>query len=67
MSAPHSPADVVSPMAELITLPDAAELLGVPITTVHQLIKDGKLVVVPGTSRAGGRCRGSFVAAGAWC
>jgi hypothetical protein len=31
---------------ELITLPDAAELLALPITKVHQLIKDGKLVVI---------------------
>lgn len=31
---------------ELIPLPDAAELLGVGIAAVHQLIKDGKLVAV---------------------
>jgi hypothetical protein len=30
---------------ELITLPDAAELLGIPILKVHQLIKDGQVVV----------------------
>jgi hypothetical protein len=29
----------------LITLPDVAELLSIPITKVHQLIKDGKLVI----------------------
>jgi predicted DNA-binding transcriptional regulator AlpA len=29
---------------DLITLPEAAELLGVEITKVHQLIKDGQLV-----------------------
>ena len=29
----------------LISLPDAAELLGVPIIRVHQLLKDGQLVV----------------------
>jgi hypothetical protein len=29
---------------DLISLPEAAELLRVPITAVHQLIKDGKLV-----------------------
>ncbi|MDQ2839117.1 MAG: Rv2175c family DNA-binding protein [Actinomycetota bacterium] len=30
---------------DLITLPEAAELLSVPITKVHQLLKDGQLVV----------------------
>lgn len=30
---------------DLISLPDAAELLGVPITAVHQLVKDGKIVL----------------------
>ncbi|HEX2902561.1 MAG TPA: Rv2175c family DNA-binding protein [Jatrophihabitans sp.] len=30
---------------QLITLPDAAELLDLPITKVHQLIKDGRLVI----------------------
>jgi hypothetical protein len=30
---------------DLISLPEAAELLRVPITAVHQLVKDGKLVV----------------------
>jgi hypothetical protein len=39
--------------SELITLPDAAELLAVPITKVHQLIKDGQLVVT--TDDAGRR------------
>ncbi len=31
--------------SELITLPDVAELLDLQITKVHQLIKDGKLVI----------------------
>jgi hypothetical protein len=31
---------------DLIPLPDVAELLDIPITGVHQLIKDGKLVVL---------------------
>jgi hypothetical protein len=31
--------------ADLITLPEAAELLAVPIVKVHQLLKDGQLVV----------------------
>ncbi|MGI8668033.1 MAG: Rv2175c family DNA-binding protein [Jatrophihabitans sp.] len=30
---------------DLITLPEVAELLGLPITKVHQLLKDGQLVV----------------------
>lgn len=30
---------------ELLPLPDIAELLGIPIIKVHQLIKDGQLVV----------------------
>ncbi len=35
----------MSDQTELITLPDAAELLAIPITKVHQLIKDGQVVV----------------------
>jgi Rv2175c C-terminal domain of unknown function len=31
--------------SDLIPLPEAAELLGVPITRIHQLLKDGQLVV----------------------
>ena len=38
--------------SDLITLPDAAELLSIPITKVHQLLKDGQLVV---TTDAEGR------------
>jgi uncharacterized protein len=38
---------------DLIPLPDAAELLGSSITAVHQLIKDGKIVV--GTDSEGRR------------
>jgi hypothetical protein len=38
---------------ELLPLPDVAELLRVPITKVHQLIKDGQLVVT--TDEAGRR------------
>lgn len=37
--------DTTEPVLDLITLPEAAELLAVPITRVHQLIKDGQLVV----------------------
>lgn len=41
------PAETDSPNSgtELITLPEAAELLSLPITKVHQLLKDGQLVV----------------------
>ena len=39
---------------ELLTLPDVAEALGIPITRVHQLLRDGQLVAVPGD--AGRRC-----------
>ena len=49
---------------EFITLPDAAELLATPITKVHQLIKDGQLVVT--TDKAGRRVLPrAFVAGGA--
>ncbi|HEX8304870.1 MAG TPA: Rv2175c family DNA-binding protein [Jatrophihabitans sp.] len=48
---------------ELIPLPDAAELLGIPITKVHQLLKDGQLVVT--TDDAGRRVLPrAFVAGG---
>lgn len=39
---------------DLLTLPEAADALGVPITTVHQSLRDGALVAVPG--RGGVRC-----------
>jgi hypothetical protein len=35
----------MSNSTDLITLPEAAELLALPITKVHQLLKDGQLVV----------------------
>ena len=31
---------------ELMTLPDAAEALGVPVTRVHQYVRDGHLVCI---------------------
>jgi hypothetical protein len=31
---------------DLLTLPDVAEALGLPITRVHQMVRDGELVVV---------------------
>jgi hypothetical protein len=39
---------------ELLPLPAAAEALGVPITRVHQLVRDGQLVQV--RDAAGIRC-----------
>ena len=36
---------------ELITLPDVAALLGVPITRVHHLLRDGELVAVDDAGR----------------
>jgi len=45
--APTGPSPDLPPDADLITLPDVAELLGLPITKVHQLIRDGKLITVP--------------------
>ena len=49
---------------ELISLPDVAELLGISIVKVHQLIKDGQLVVT--TDEAGRRVLPrAFVAGGA--
>jgi len=49
---------------ELITLPEAAELLGAPVIRVHQLIKEGQLVTAP--DGQGRRCVPRvFVAGGA--
>lgn len=31
-------------MTEVLTFPDAAEQLGVPVTRVHQYVRDGQLV-----------------------
>jgi hypothetical protein len=31
---------------ELMTLPDAAEALGIPVTRVHQYVRDGHLVYI---------------------
>lgn len=33
-------------MMELLTFPDVAEQLGVPITRVHQFVRDGHLVAI---------------------
>lgn len=45
VSPEESAAQAAADGAELITLPDVAELLNLPITKVHQLLKDGKLVI----------------------
>jgi hypothetical protein len=37
-------ADVLSPDLEVLPLPDVAERLGVPITRVHQMLRDGQLL-----------------------
>lgn len=39
---------------ELLTFPAVAEALGVPVTRVHQLVRDGHLVAV--ANEAGARC-----------
>lgn len=39
---------------ELLTLPQAAEALGVPVTRVQQLVRDGHLVAV--RNAAGAKC-----------
>jgi len=45
---------------QLLTLPAVAEALGVPITRVHQFVRDGQLVAV--TDARGVRCiPGQFV------
>jgi hypothetical protein len=63
MSTVHPGGGAADP-AELIPLPDAAALLGLPITKVHQLLRDGQLVVT--TDDAGRRVLPrAFVAGGA--
>jgi len=39
-------ADVLGPDLEVLPLPDVAERLGVPITRVHQMLRDGQLLAV---------------------
>lgn len=39
---------------ELLAIPDVATLLGVPVTRVHQYLRDGQLVSVP--DERGVRC-----------
>ena len=63
---PTLAADSTPRRPELITLPDVAELLALPITKVHQLIKDGKLVVIRDDQGRRALPR-IFVAGGARC
>ncbi|NUS43632.1 MAG: DNA-binding protein [Mycobacteriaceae bacterium] len=46
MSAFPISADVLSPSVELMPLPDVAELLGVSVTRVHQMLRDNQLLAV---------------------
>lgn len=47
---------------ELLTFPDVAEALGLPVTRVHQLVRDGQLVYVP--TEEGRRIPADFIDAG---
>lgn len=38
--------DVLDPAEPVLPLPDVAELLAVPVTRVHQLLRDGHLIAV---------------------
>ncbi|GGM61581.1 DNA-binding protein [Longimycelium tulufanense] len=44
MSAIPVAPDVLDPEVAVLPLPDVAELLGLPVTRVHQLIRDGQLL-----------------------
>ncbi|WP_222850261.1 Rv2175c family DNA-binding protein [Allosaccharopolyspora coralli] len=46
MSAIPNAPDVLEPDVEVIPLPDVAERLGLPVTRVHQLIRDGHLMAL---------------------
>lgn len=46
VSAIPAAPDVLAPDVEVLPLPDVAEQLGMPITRVHQLIRDGHLLAV---------------------
>jgi hypothetical protein len=46
VSATPSADDVLDPEVEVLTLPDAAERLGLPVTKVRQALRDGQLVAV---------------------
>lgn len=38
---------------DVLTFPDVAELLGVPVTRVHQYVRDGQLVAIRGDGPRG--------------
>ncbi|TQF73580.1 helix-turn-helix domain-containing protein [Rhodococcus spelaei] len=46
MSAIPYSDDVLDPSVELWQLPDVAKLLGVAVTRVHQMLRDGELIAV---------------------
>lgn len=46
VSAIPAAPDVLAPEVEVMPLPDVAERLGLPVTRVHQLIRDGHLLAV---------------------
>ncbi|MFF0817024.1 Rv2175c family DNA-binding protein [Rhodococcus sp. NPDC003318] len=46
MSAIPYTDDVLDPGVELLQLPDVAKLLGLVVTRVHQMLRDGELVAV---------------------
>ncbi|WP_199443316.1 Rv2175c family DNA-binding protein [Umezawaea beigongshangensis] len=44
MSAIPAAADVLAPELEVLPLPDVADRLGLPVTRVHQMLRDGQLL-----------------------
>lgn len=44
VSAIPAAADVLAPDLEVLDLPEVADRLGLPITRVHQLLRDGQLL-----------------------
>ncbi|WP_016696878.1 Rv2175c family DNA-binding protein [Actinoalloteichus spitiensis] len=46
MSEFPTASDVLAPEVEALPLPDIAERLGVPVTRVHQLLRDGHLLAL---------------------
>ncbi|WP_253769990.1 Rv2175c family DNA-binding protein [Goodfellowiella coeruleoviolacea] len=44
MSAIPAAADVLAPELEVLTLPEVADRLGLPVTRVHQMLRDGALI-----------------------
>lgn len=45
--------DVLDPTIEVLPLPDVAERLGVSITRIHQMLRDGQLLAVSRDGRPG--------------